>query len=285
MSLQTINSLLELLRKTSVELPDDVSRTLDEVITSDNSLAENGPHYEIIQANRELAKKNSVPLWPDTGSIIFYVDIPRKYDEESFAKDIRKAVTKATKKGFLDLNSLDPITGGQTGNNLGPGAPTIIFRQVYRKDIAVRLLLVSASSENRSTQYSLPDRQLGAGRDIDGIRKCILDTAHRASALVGGPGVLGVGIGGDRSSSFALAREQFLRRLTDINTIAPLAKLEQEILDLSNQKNPPPLMGVKIGAYNRLRDSYFVSVAYKCWCLRRQGALLNPRGKIKKWLY
>jgi len=46
------------------------------------------------------------------------------------------------------------------------------------------------------------------------------------------------------------------------------------------------LIGCKIAASNRLPASFFVSVAYDCWALRRLGVLLDGRtGAIKRWLY
>lgn len=46
------------------------------------------------------------------------------------------------------------------------------------------------------------------------------------------------------------------------------------------------LIGCKIGAFNRLPASFFVSVAYDCWAFRRLGAILDgTTGSMKRWLY
>ena len=45
------------------------------------------------------------------------------------------------------------------------------------------------------------------------------------------------------------------------------------------------LLGVKIGAANRVPASYFVSVSYMCWAFRRHGVTLASDGEITGWLY
>jgi fumarate hydratase class I len=72
-----------------------------------------------------------------------------------------------------------------------------------------------------------------------------------------------------------------------------LARLEDRILRESKLLNIGPmglggatsLMGVKIGALSRLPASFFVTVSYMCWALRRRGALLSVKGGFKRWLY
>lgn len=46
------------------------------------------------------------------------------------------------------------------------------------------------------------------------------------------------------------------------------------------------LLGCKIGVYNRLPASFYVSVAYNCWAYRRLGVKIHPEtGDIMDWLY
>lgn len=128
-----------------------------------------------------------------------------------------------------------------------------------------------------SRQYSLPDRELGAGRDFDGVRKCVLDAVRRAQGYGCAPGFLGVCIGGDRASGYEFAKEQLLRAMDDVNEEPALAKLEKRILREANELGIGPmglggkttLLGVKFGVRPRLPASYFVTVAYMCWAARR----------------
>ena len=287
------SSLLELIRQTSAEIPNDVQRAILASLEREkkSTLAEST--LKLILHNIELAKQKSQPICQDTGSIIFYVDCPVSYDQIAFEETAKEAVMLATRKGYLRQNSVDPLTGKNDGTNIGPGSPTFHFRQRRTPELTVRLLLKGGGCENVGAQYSLPDDNLKANRDLDGCRKAILDAVLQAQGKGCSPGVLGVCIGGDRTSGYELSKTQFLRRLDDHNPIPELNMLEQDILNTANELGIGPmgfggrttLLGVKICAANRLPASYFVSVSYMCWAFRRQGVMLNADGKITNWLY
>jgi len=290
---QLLDSLVELIRRTSAEVPDDVHRSILSALEQEKkgSIAENA--LKIVDQNIALAKNKSQPLCQDTGSVLFFVDVPVGYDQITFAETARQAVTAATKKGYLRQNSVDSITGKNDGTNVGPGAPTFHFHQHRSSEVAVRLALKGGGCENVGAQYSLPDDALHANRDLDGCRKAILDAVLQAQGKGCGPGILGVCIGGDRATGYELSKTQFLRKIDDRNADPKLDALEQDVLKTANELGIGPmgfggkttLLGVKICTVNRVPASYFVSVSYMCWAFRRQGVTLDAEGKIEKWLY
>ena len=290
---QLLDSLVELIRRTSAEIPEDIHRAILTSLENEkkNSLAANA--FKIIDQNIALAKNKSQPICQDTGSVLIYVDCPVGYDQITFAETAREAVTLATKKGFLRQNSVNSLTGKNDGTNVGPGAPALHFHQHRSPEVAVRLALKGGGCENVGAQYSLPDDGLQANRDLDGCRKSILDAVLQAQGKGCGPGVLGVCIGGDRASGYELSKTQFLRKLDDRNADPKLDELEQDILKTANELGIGPmgfggkttLLGVKICAANRVPASYFVSVSYMCWAFRRQGVTLDAQSNIEKWLY
>ena len=284
-------SLLELIRRTSAEIPDDVQKAILASLEQEKKGTLAKSALKIIERNVELAKQKSQPICQDTGSILFYVDCPVGYDQIAFQETAKEAVKLATKKGFLRQNSVDSLTGKNDGTNCGPGAPTFHFHQHCSPEISVRLVLKGGGCENVGAQYSLPNEKLNANRDLNGCRKAILDAVLQAQGKGCGPGILGVCIGGDRATGYELSKTQFLRKLDDRNP--KLDKLEQDILKTANELGIGPmgfggkttLLGVKICAANRLPASYFVSVSYMCWAYRRQGVTLDANGKIGEWLY
>jgi len=286
-------SLLELIRRTSTEIPEDVHQAILNSLEQEKkgTIAENA--MKIIDQNIALAKNKSQPICQDTGSILFFVDCPVGFDQITFADTARAAVTLATKKGFLRQNSVDSLTGKNDGTNVGPGAPAFHFHQHRAPEISVRLALKGGGCENVGAQYSLPNEKLNANRDLDGCRKAILDAVLQAQGKGCGPGILGVCIGGDRATGYELSKTQFLRLIPDRNPNPELDALEQDILKTANELGIGPmgfggkttLLGVKICAANRLPASYFVSISYMCWAFRRQGVTLEGDGKIGKWLY
>jgi fumarate hydratase class I len=289
-----LDNLIEIIRKTSAEIPDDVQTALLTYLEREekNTIAEAA--LKIIQQNIALAKQKSQPICQDTGSILFYVRAPADYCEEEFIPLAQEAVRQATRRGYLRQNSVDPITGKNDGTNVGPGSPTIHFHTHSAPHWDIRLILKGGGCENVGAQYSLPDERIEADRDLDGVRKAILDAVLQAQGKGCGPGILGVTIGGDRATGYAHSKEQFLRKLDDVNPNPTLAQLEKEITDTANQLGIGPmgfggkttLLGTKIGVLNRVPASYFVTVSYMCWAFRRQGVRLSPDGStIEGWLY
>jgi len=286
-------SLLELIRRTSTEIPDDVHRAILTSLENEKkgTIAESA--MQIIDQNIALAKNKSQPICQDTGSVIFYVDCPVGFDQMAFAAAARAAVKEATAKGYLRQNSVDSLTGKNDGTNLGPGAPTLHFHQHTSDEVSVKLILKGGGCENVGAQYALPNTKLEANRDLDGCRKAILDAILQAQGKGCGPGILGVCIGGDRATGYEHSKVQLLRRMEDENPNPDLAKLEQDIVETANKLGIGPmgfggkttLMGCKIGVLNRVPASYFVSISYMCWAYRRQGLMLKTDGAIGEWLY
>ena len=287
------DSLLELIRRTSVEIPDDVHQVILDALEreKDGSIASNA--MRIIDQNIALAKTKSQPICQDTGSILFFVEGPAGFDQLAFEEAAREAVKLATQKGFLRQNSVDSITGMNDGTNVGPGSPTLHFQQHRLPEIDVRLVLKGGGCENVGAQYSLPNEGLKANRDLSGCRKAILDAVLQAQGKGCGPGILGVCIGGDRATGYEHSKQQLLRKLDDHNSNPELDRLEQDIVVTANKLGIGPmgfggrttLLGAKIGVLNRLPASFFVSVSYMCWAYRRQGITLDANGDIKQWLY
>jgi fumarate hydratase, class I len=286
-------SALELIRRTSAEIPEDVHRSILAAMEREKQGSIASGAMKIIEKNIELAKTKSQPICQDTGSILVYVDCPKDFDQIEFSDVFRNAVKDATKKGYLRQNSVDSITGANDGTNVGPGAPAFHFHQWRKPEVEVRLVLKGGGCENVGAQYSLPHEKLGANRDLDGCRRVILDAVLQAQGKGCGPGVLGVCIGGDRATGYELSKHELLRFLDDRNPNPQLDAMEQDILKTANELGIGPmgfggkttLLGVKICAANRVPASFFVSVSYMCWAFRRQGVTLDAEGAIKNWLY
>jgi fumarate hydratase class I len=290
-------SMLKLITETSTNLPPDVRRAIQRAKEREDAGTRAALALSTISLNIETAEERVSPICQDTGMPTFLIKTPVGANQIEMAKAIREAIAEATKKGILRPNSVDSLTGKNSGDNLGPGTPVIHFQQWERDDIEVRLILKGGGCENKNIQYSLPCELEGLGRanrDLDGIRKCILHSIYQAQGQGCSAGFIGVGIGGDRTTGYELAKEQLFRPLDDVNPIPELAKLEEYIMETANQLGigtmgfggNTTLLGCKIGVMNRLPASFFVSVAYNCWAFRRQGVIIDATtGKIKDWIY
>lgn len=286
-------SLFELIRRTSVDLPADVEQALRRAYKIEKKASRARWVLETILNNVQRSRDSDAPLCQDTGSLIFYFQVPVGFDTNSLVSATRLAVARATRLGYLRQNTIDSITGIPCETNVAHGAPTFYFEQCARTTVDVRLIMKGGGCENVGRQYSLPDIDLGAGRDMEGVRRCILDAVALAQGNGCAPGILGVCIGGDRATGYECSKTQFLRKLDDRSPVKVLGRLEDRLFKESKQLEIGPmglggssaLLGVKIGTLSRVPASFFVTVSYMCWALRRRGALLTVRGGFKKWLY
>ncbi|HUU32974.1 MAG TPA: FumA C-terminus/TtdB family hydratase beta subunit [Vicinamibacterales bacterium] len=291
-----LDSVVALIVRTSTDLPPDV-RAAMRVAMDREDQPRAAQALSIIGQNIDQAATVEGAICQDTGMPTFEVHTPVGVNQIVLERRITQAVAEATTRGKLRPNSVDSLTGENSGNNLGPGTPIIHFKQWERDDIEVKLILKGGGCENMNIQYSLPVElpHLGrADRTLEGARKCILHAVWNAQGKGCAPGALGVGIGGDRTSGYVLAKEQLFRTLDDVNPDERLAALEADIMGTVNRLGvgtmgfggKVSLIGCKIGVANRLPASFFVSVAYDCWAFRRLGVVLDATsGEIKHWLY
>ncbi len=291
------DSMLQLITQTSTNLPPDVRHAMARALGEEQG-GRSLQALNVIATNIDMACDNEGPICQDTGWPTFEIKTPVGANQLVMKKEIREAIAEATKRGKLRTNSVDSLTGANSSDNLGPGTPTMHFDQWENADeIEVKLLLKGGGCENKNIQYSLPMEipHLGkAGRDLDGVRKCLLHAVWQAQGQGCSAGAIGVCIGGDRAQGYLNAKEQLFRTLDDTNQIPELAKLEDYIVQTSNTLGigtmgfggGVTLIGCKIGVLNRLPASFFVSVAYDCWAFRRLGVVLDAKtGAIKRWLY
>src|SRR5690349_9246320 len=292
------DSIVSLIVKTSTELPPDVRAAMNVAMAQEPAATQSGQALSIIAQNIDLAADCEGAICQDTGMPTFEVATPVGVNQITLKKQIREAIAEATRRGKLRPNSVDSITGENSGTNLGPGTPIIHFHQWERDDeIEVKLILKGGGCENMNAQYSLPTElaHLGrADRSLDGVRKCILHAIWNAQGKGCAPGAIGVSIGGDRTSGYVYTKEQLFRTLDDVNADPRLAELEASIMGEVNKLGigtmgfggRVSLIGCKVGVQNRLPASFFVSVAYDCWAFRRLGVVLDGKtGAIKQWLY
>jgi fumarate hydratase class I len=263
-----IQEIVELYRKTATELPEDIVLALKDALRQERGIAKNV--LENIINNTKKARLERRPICQDTGTPIFY--IKHSKTRKKMIDIINKATKIATKKIPLRPNAVDPITGKVFGNR-----PIIHFDESGESK-KVDLMLKGGGSENISCIYQLPSIDLNAERNLDGVRKCVLDAVFRAQGKGCPPYIIGVAIGGQIEEVAYLAKKQLLRKLDDCNKIKELDEFESTVLNDINKLGIGPLglggrttaLGVKIISTWRHPASFFVGISFGCWCLRRQ---------------
>lgn len=271
--------ILELIRLAATDLPPDVELSLRKALEQEEPGSAARGALETILTNVAISRQNSTPICQDTGTPIFYVKHPEGWSTRKLRQQIETATAEATRRSFLRPNSVDSLSGKNSGNNLGgEHFPSIHFEEVEDDTLTIDLMLKGGGCENVGAQYSLPNAALGAGRDLAGVRKVVLDAVYQAQGQGCAPGVLGVAIGGDRGSGYLASKETLFHKMGEPNPNPELAALEERLTEEANQLGIGPMgfggkttvLGTKITAQNRLPASYFVTISYMCWAYRRR---------------
>jgi fumarate hydratase class I len=270
--------LLELVRLASTDLPADVEQILSDAREREAGNSSAHSVMDTILKNVAIARQDATPVCQDTGTPIIRVRFPSTYSLNTLRSAIRTAVAEATSQSLLRPNAVEGLTGINSGNNLGGGHfPSIHFEEVEGDTLTVDLILKGGGCENVGRQYSLPDADLGAGRDLDGVRKAALDAVFRAQGQGCAPGFLGIAVGGDRGTSYIASKEVFFDPVGITHPEPEVAAMEQRITREANQLGIGPMgfggkttvLAARITGAHRLPASYFVSVSYMCWAFRR----------------
>src|SRR5512145_619993 len=277
--------ILELIRRTSSSLPKDVEDRLRASIEKEEPGSAARDALETIFKNIELSRANSTPICQDTGTPIFYIHYPEGWSTRKLKEQIRTALAEATKRSYMRPNAVDAVYDKNSGNNLGgDDFPYVHFEEVEGDELTIELMLKGGGCENVGRQYSMPDSTVGAGRDLAGVRKVVLDAVHKAQGQGCAPGILGVAIGGDRGSSYYASKEVLFRPMEDTNADPNLDALEKRLTDEANQLGIGPMgfggkttvLATKMTSLNRLPASFYVTISYMCWAYRRRRMVWQP---------
>lgn len=269
------DGIVELYKKVATSIPPDVVEALKNAHAAEDGLAKES--LGIILENINTARQSERPVCQDTGIPVFHVRMPRGLSQNSMKATILDATVIATGKVPLRPNAVDILTDRNSGNNTGAGFPVIYIEEVSEDRLRIDLMLKGAGCENAGQTYKLPLEELNAQRDLDGVRRCVLDAVFKAQGRACPPYTIGVGIGGAKDQVSILAKHQLFRRLTDTSEIPEIAALESRLLSEINSLGIGPMglggkttaIGVKIGTNHRHPASYFVEISVSCWANRR----------------
>lgn len=269
--------IVELYRKAATSLPHDIETALRNACRKEKRGSNAQAALLTVLENVKIARETSVPICQDTGVPVFFIKVPEGDSHLQIKDTIVRATKIATREIPLRPNAVNVLTEKNSGDNTGLGFPIIYFEETKGRSIVMDLMLKGSGSENVGQLYKLPIAELKAERDLDGVRKCVLDAVCKAQARGCPPYIIGVGIGAAKDQVTRLAKEQLLRNLADKNKHTVLSDFEKRLLYEINKLGIGPLglggkttsLGVKVGVNHRHPASYFVDVSIACWADRR----------------
>lgn len=269
------DGIVELYKKVATSIPPDVEDAIKKSLSSEKNPRDRESLTRIANTIR-TSRQTPRPACIDTGIPIFKVKVPRGLSHTEMTNTLREATAIATQKVPLALSAVDILTGENSGDNTGLGFPVIYLTEAPDDTLTVDLMLRAGDCENYGRAYSLPVEKLHAERDLDGVRKCVLDCVKRAGGKGCPPYTIGVGIGATRDQVAVLAVHQLFRKLPDESEYPVIAELEQRLLREVNEGTGPigngggaTAIGIKIGINHRHPEAYLVEVALSCWANRR----------------
>jgi fumarate hydratase class I len=271
------DGIVVLYKKVATSMPPDVEAALKEAYGREQEGSNSREALSVILENIRLSRDTARPICQDTGVPVFYVQVPRGLSQKDIEETIMDATRVATERVPLRPNAVDIITERNSGDNTGIGFPVIYFRESRDSTLRVDLTLKGSGCENQGQTFKLPVEDLGAERDLEGVRKCVLDTVWKAQGKGCPPYSLGVGIGAAKDQVARLAKEQLMRKIPDSSPHEVIAALEERLLKEINELGIGPLglggastaIGVKVGVNHRHVASYFVDISVCCWANRR----------------
>jgi fumarate hydratase class I len=271
------DAIVELYRRTATSLPSDVVHSLQDACAKEKKGLRAALALSVILDNIHAARETACPICQDTGVPIFFIKTPAGLSQIELKNTVTKATRIATREIPLRPNAVDVLTERNSGDNTGIGFPVIYIDETKGKRLIVDLMLKGSGSENIGQLYKLPFQGLQADRDLEGVRKCILDAVQKAQGRGCPPYVIGAGVGATKDQVTRLSKQQLLRRLDDRNPHEVLLRFEKRICDDINALGIGTVglggrttaLAVKIGVNHRHPASYFVDVSVSCWADRR----------------
>lgn len=275
--LELRDAIVELYKQAATSLPSDVETALRYAYAEEEESSNAKAALSAILENIRIARETARPICQDTGVPTFFIKVPVGLSHLELRSVIIEATRIATKNVPLRANAVDVLTDKNSGDNTGIGFPVIYLEETRDSKLTIDLMLKGSGCENAGQLYRLPFDELKAERDLEGVRKCVLDTVYKAQGRGCPPYIIGVGIGASKDQVTGLAKEHLMRRLEDTNEHEVLSELEKRLFNEINQLGIGPLglggrtttIGVKIGANHRHPASYFVDVSVCCWANRR----------------
>src|SRR5260370_1052468 len=123
------DSVVQLITRTWTDLPPDVRKAMAAALATEEPATRAGQALTIIAQNIDQAASCEGPICQDTGMPTFEIKAPVGANQIWMKREVRAAIAEATRHGKLRPNSVDSITGENSGDNLGPGTPIGHFGQ------------------------------------------------------------------------------------------------------------------------------------------------------------
>jgi fumarate hydratase subunit alpha len=280
------DTAVKLLRFAATQLPNEVSEAL-KTMHNQETVAPSKAALATIVENFSIAEETTTPMCQDTGIHIYYVNIGENFPKIlGIDETLRKASARATKEVPLRPNAVNPIVGGNSGDNTGNHIPWVNYDFIPNANY----LEITAFPKGGGSENMCALGMLKPGQGINGVKKFVIETILNAGGQPCPPVVVGVGIGGGADIALKLAKIQLMRPLGERHSDPEIARLEEDLLKAINMTGFGSMglggevstaLDVKIDYTHRHPASLPVGVAIQCWAARKSTARIYPDGRVE----
>ncbi len=228
-------AVTELLRRANFELPAEVLQCLRSLREKEEDNAARST-LDIITENAAIARRESIPLCQDCGSVVIFAEIGQEVLlqgallEDALNEGIRTAYGKFHLRTSIVR---DPLRRNNTGDN----TPGFVHTKIIPGDkVRITVYLKGGGSENMSAL-----KMFNPTASIDDIISFIADTVTTAGPNPCPPLFLGVGIGGTADTAMLNAKKAVLRGAGTTHPDPFYADIEKRILAKVNDTGVGPL--------------------------------------------
>ena len=281
-----VDALVDAIRLAVTAIPNDTVMALQRAYEEEESEIARFNLENILKAI-EIGRKRSIPVCQDTGTLTFFV---RAGAESPYLGSMKEAIEEAVRRATLEVplrpNAVDPLTGGNSGDNTGKGIPIIHWEITEGDGIEIAILPKGGGSENCSALAMLTPSD-----GWEGLKRFVLARVRTCGGKPCPPLILGIGVGGSADTSLELAKRAILRRIGERHSNPRIAQLEGELLETVNSLGIGPMgmggkttaLDVKIEVAHRHPASFPVGLVVQCWANRRAFVEIKADGRVRFW--
>ncbi|MDD5778214.1 MAG: fumarate hydratase [Candidatus Thermoplasmatota archaeon] len=275
-------AVAELMRRAVTTIPGDVLVALRQAVAREEEPARN--QLQAMLDNAQAAAHTGAPLCQDTGTPTFFVTTGAEFPWLSLIRPaIREGVRRATAAVPLRPNAVDPLSGVNSGDNVGRHVPVIYWEVVEGDRCRITALPKGGGSENMSTLAMLRPSE-----GLPGAQRFIVDWMARAGGKPCPPTVVGVGLGGGADLALHLAKRSLLRPVGERSPLPEVARMEEALVEAINATGIGPMglggrttvLDVHVDIAHRHPASLPVAIVVQCWAHRRADVTISPRGEM-----
>lgn len=271
----------------------DVKRLLEKAYQGETDGKGQNMIHSMLE-NLDVARMNDKAVCQSPGYPTTYLFYNDSFPVATVKPAVARALSEATKKGYLRPSIVDPLTRNNPGDNTGEGVPNIEY--IYTPQQEYTDFFISfkgCGAELGNAMKIFTTATLDLSHDFAGLKKFVLETVIEAGGKPCPPYGIGIGIGGQMDIASKLSRQAIsTRKWDDKNPDPLLARLEEELLSDINALGIGPAgiggntscLAVKINKAATHTAIAPVAINFHCWVARRAGIRLFKDGTVESIL-